>query len=84
MAGRVAVTAARLETHFSDELLSLGPVPSPCHNVCPVRLLEWAAAPCWFPLMPHPILSNSGLEGKEDREEEVMAWPLCSPGARQA
>lgn len=81
MAGRAAVTIARLETHFSDELVSLGPVPSPCDVVCPACLLGQAAAPYWFPHTPHPILGISGMKGREDKEEEgVLAWsPLLFP-----
>lgn len=81
MSGRAAVAAARLEMHFSDEFVSLGPVPSPCHIICPICLLEWAAAPCWLPHTPYPILDILGMEGKEDKEEEVVVtwYPLLFP-----
>lgn len=44
------------EILFSNELISLGPVPSHCHITCPTCLLGWSAAPCWLPDTPHPIL----------------------------
>lgn len=85
MAGRTAVTTVCLETHFSYELVSLGPVPSPRHIICPVYLLSRWQLPAGSPMPLTAFWVSQGWRGKGQkgggggRGPSAPPFPLSQP-----
>lgn len=78
MSGRAAGAAVCLEMHFSDEFVSLGSVPSPCHVVS--RLPPGVGSSSLLVTLyssPHPRYLR---DGNKDKKKGVVTWsPLLFP-----